>query len=284
MAAAGVASRRACEALISEGRVTVNGGLVSAAGTMVTPATDTVRLDGGPPLATARPADPVYFAIHKPKGYLCSADAPGLARGRPDGRRPKLVTDLLSKWLAVWRARHTPRPGSAAASPSAPPPPAPPRLYTVGRLDAASTGLILVTNDGAWAQAVAHPAAGLTKEYLVTLARPPTRADLATMAGGVEVDGASVSPVALFAPAVIPGDPLSRRRIRVVIAEGRNREVRRLAEAAGHDVVALKRTRVGGLKLPKGLGIGGVKQLDAAGAARVLDLGLQGNLMANPYD
>ena len=278
MAAAGVASRRACETLIREGRVTVDGALVASPATLVTPATASIRLDGAPPLATSRPADPIYVAINKPKGYLGSADAPGLARGRPDGRRPKLVTDLLSKWLSVWRARHTPPPGSPA------PPPTPPRLYTVGRLDAASTGLILVTNDGAWAQAVAHPASGLTKEYLVTLARPPTRADLDAIAAGSEVDGVAVRPVAVFAPAVVAGDPLSRRRIRVVIAEGRNREVRRLAAAAGHDVVGLKRTRVGGLKLPKGLGLGGVKQLDAATAARVTDLGLQGNLMANPYD
>jgi pseudouridine synthase len=277
MAAAGIASRRACEQLIAEGRVTVNGELVATPATLVTPAADTVRVDGGPPLAR-RPAEPLYFVVNKPKGYLCSADSPDIGRGRPDGRRPKLVTDLLARWLAVWRARHTPPPGTNT------PPPRPPRLFTVGRLDAASTGLILITNDGAWANAVAHPASGLTKEYVVTLARPPSRADLELLAAGTTIDGTAVAPVAVHAPSIIPGDPLSRRRIRVVIAEGRNREVRRLAEAADHDVTGLKRVRVGGLKLPKGLGLGGVKQLDAAGAARVVDLGLQGNYMAHPWD
>lgn len=263
---------------------------------------DVVAVDGAP---LPRPAKPVYFAINKPKGYHCTSEAGAAVSS--GGRRRKLVTDLLAGWLAEWRRRADKRAAAAAAargkrnaaiaagassssfggkkpSSSSIAVEAPPRLFTVGRLDAATTGLILVTNDGAWAQRVAHPSSGLTKEYVATLSKKPTRAELEAVARGCEVDGVSVRPVAVYAPpAESGGDPLAKRRIRVVVAEGRNHEVRRLVAAAGADVVALKRVRVGGFRLPGDLGIGGIRELKPYEAARVTDKGLQSNVSADMY-
>lgn len=130
---------------------------------------DVVAVDGTP---LPRPAKPVYFVINKPKGYHCTSEAgAAVALG---GRRRKLVTDLLAGWLAEWRRRADKRAAAAVAmrgkrggggggggpyskSKATAVVEAPPRLFTVGRLDAATTGLILVTNDGAWAHSVAHP-------------------------------------------------------------------------------------------------------------------------------
>ena len=310
------------------------------------PKPDLVAVDGR---ALPRPAKPVYFAINKPKGYHCTSEAgAAVAVG---GRRRKLVTDLLAGWLAEWRRRADKRAAAAVAlrgrrgggpssggkskSAAGAVVEAPPRLFTVGRLDAATTGLILVTNDGTWAQSVAHPSSvrfreiplfffiafsfvfflpevsrqqqqkhqnlfslfklplpknknykhqGLTREYVATLSRKPTRRELEAIADGCEVDGALVKPLAVYAPpAESGGDPLARNRVRVVVSEGRNHEVRKLVAAAGADVAALKRVRVGGYRLPGDLGIGGVRELKPYEAARVADKGLQSNTSADVY-
>jgi pseudouridine synthase len=226
---------------------------------------DAVAVDGK---RVPRPAPKLYFAVNKPKGYHCTTEA-GAAAARGGARR-RLVTDLLAGWVARWRER---------APEGAPPP----RLFTVGRLDANTTGLILVTNDGAWAQSVAHPSTGVTREYVATLARPPSRADLDALAAGAVVDGVHVTPVAVLAPPRGTGDPKEARRVRVVVGEGRHHEVRALVRAAGHDCETLKRVRVGGLRLPAGLGIGEVRQLKEYEAKRAADVGLQSNPDANPY-
>ena len=125
---------------------------------------------------------------------------------------------------------------------------------------------------------------GLTRENVATLSRKPTRKELEAIAAGCEVDGALVRPLAVYAPpAESGGDPLARNRVRVVVAEGRNHEVRRLVAAAGADVVALKRVRVGGFRLPGDLGIGGVRELKPYEAARVTDKGLQSNSSVDAY-
>ena len=311
------------------------------------PKPDVVAVDGKP---LPRPAKPVYFAINKPKGYHCTSEAGAAVTA--GGRRRKLVTDLLAGWLAEWRRRADKRAAAAAAikgkrggggpygksKAAGAVVEAPPRLFTVGRLDAATTGLILVTNDGTWAQSVAHPSSvrilnspfffssasfffirvlffeafsknekknsipfnilsletimkqtnhefqGLTREYVATLSRKPTRKELEAIADGCEVDGVVVRPLAVYAPpAESGGDPLARNRVRVVVAEGRNHEVRRLVAAAGADVVALKRVRVGGYRLPGDLGIGGVRELKPYEAARVADKGLQSNTSVDVY-
>ena len=245
--------------MVTTGRVSVNGVAVTSPATKVRPTVDNVAVDGK---RVPRAAPKLYFAINKPKGYHCTAEG-GAAAAR-GGPRRRLVTDLLAGWTARWRER-------------APPGTPPPRLFTVGRLDAATTGLILVTNDGDWANRVAHPSSGVTREYVVTLARPPTRADLEAIAAGTDVDGVHVAPVAVVAPPKATGDPKSARRVRVVVAEGRHHEVRALVRTAGHDVETLKRVRVGGLRLPPTLGIGEVKQLKEYEVKRAADVGLQSN-------
>lgn len=245
--------------MVTTGRVTVNGAAITSPATRVKPAIDVVTVDGA---RLPRAAPKLYFAVNKPKGYHCTAE--GGASATRGGPRRRLVTDLLAGWTARWRER-------------APPGVPPPRLFTVGRLDAATTGLILVTNDGDWANRVAHPSSGVTREYVATLARPPTRADLDAMAAGTDVDGVHVVPLAVVAPPKGTGDAKSCRRVRVVVGEGRHHEVRAIVKAAGHDVASLKRVRVGGLRLPATLGIGEVRQLKEYEAKRAADVGLQSN-------
>lgn len=182
LAAAGVAARRKCEDLIAAGRVAVNGQTVDAQGFKIVPSRDRVAVDGRPILLVAVPSDGGdasssragqrqghegqraaavghhrhqhhhhhYFAVHKPVGVICSD-----VSARPGGR----VVDLLEGWLQRWRP---PRAGGGGGGRGGPAP-LPPRLFTVGRLDVATSGLVLVTNDGAWANRVIHPSAGLTK-------------------------------------------------------------------------------------------------------------------------
>jgi pseudouridine synthase len=228
--------------------VRVNGAAVLLPQTPVTPGVDALEVDGAAVVVAARPADGKggaggprhhYFALHKPAGYLCSNQTEG----------EKLVLDLFAPWLAKWKARW----GAGEAKPL------PPRLFTVGRLDAATSGLLLVTNDGAWAQRVAHPSGGVTKEYVLTAEAVPTKRQLADMLAGCDCDGAFVAPLRVERVEARDGGP--QGRVLVELADGRNREVRRLAEAAGIEVKALKRTRVGGLRLPATLRAGTFAEL-----------------------
>jgi len=253
-----------------------------------------------------------YFAVNKPKGYVCSAVS-ALA-----GQTP--AVDLLRPWLDEWerRARREAARvadvaagqaaggggggGSSSArrqqqqqqqqqwrdlnesSPAASDASSalPPRFFTVGRLDVATTGLLLLTNDGAWAQSVGHPSAGLTREYVAALRRPPTQQQLQTLATeGAVIDGARVVPLSVSAERLAGGGGgggsggggggrARRPAVRVVVGEGRNREVRRLVEAAGLELHALKRVRVGGYRMPSSLGLGGWVELGAEARAAVL--------------
>lgn len=139
LAAAGIDSRRACERIIEEGRVQVNGVKVTSPATHVLPTKDKVLLDGVGIQAVQRKH---YFMVHKPKGYVCSTNhnTNEVVPGKP-------VEDLLQPFIDAWKKS---RPVDAAT----------PRLFTVGRLDQSATGLMLVTNDGIWAQKVSHPQAG----------------------------------------------------------------------------------------------------------------------------
>ncbi|GBG79478.1 hypothetical protein CBR_g29624 [Chara braunii] len=138
LAAAGVASRRSCEDLIFAGKVTVNGQVITVPQTQVDPRKDSIYVNGNQLPRKAAPK--LYFILNKPKGYICS-NAEG-------GKR--LVVDLFEDFMDEWRKKN---PGVPK-----------PRFFTVGRLDVATTGLLLVTNDGDFAQKVAHPSSGITKE------------------------------------------------------------------------------------------------------------------------
>jgi 23S rRNA pseudouridine2605 synthase len=206
LALAGVASRRECEELIREGRVEVDHKVVTELGTRVDPLQQEIRVDGE---ALSRPRL-VYFAVNKPNGYVATARDPA---GRPR------VTDLM--------------------------PPNTPRVFCVGRLDMASEGLILVTNDGDLANGLTHPRHGVEKVYHVQVAGQVEQDVLGQLHRGIHLaEGfAHVKHVRIK----------SRKKqstiLEMVLDEGRNREVRRLLARVGHKVQRLKRIAVGPVRL-----------------------------------
>jgi 23S rRNA pseudouridine2605 synthase len=197
LARVGIGSRRVCEDLIAEGRVTVNGD-VAELGRRVRPDEDLVEVDGAP--IGIRPGL-VHYLLNKPTGVVTTASDP---QGRPT------VIDLV---------------------------PAEPRVFPVGRLDMDTEGLLLLTNDGELANRIAHPSHGVEKEYLVQVAVEPSRSAVRRLRDGVELDDGLTAPaqVALVEPTLV----------RIVIHEGRNRQVRRMFDAVGHPVERLIRTRIG---------------------------------------
>ncbi|MGD0945220.1 MAG: pseudouridine synthase [Acidimicrobiales bacterium] len=198
LARVGYGSRRACEELITKGRVTVNGE-VAVLGRRVNVETDLVAVDDAP--VGVLPGL-VYYLLNKPAGVVTTADDP---QGRPS------VLELV---------------------------PGEPRVFSVGRLDLQTEGLLVLTNDGQLAQLLAHPSFGVEKEYLAELRGNPSPGELRRLRQGVVLDdGETTAPARVTA--VSPGV------IRLVIHEGRNRQVRRMCEAIGHPVIRLVRTRIG---------------------------------------
>jgi 23S rRNA pseudouridine2605 synthase len=220
LASAGIASRRECEELILEGRVEVDHQVVTELGTRVDPARHEIRVDG----EVLHKPKLVYFAVNKPAGVVSTARDPA---GRPR------VTDLL--------------------------PPNVPRAFCVGRLDIASEGLILVTNDGELANGLTHPRHGVEKIYQVQVAGQVERGVLAQLQRGMHLaEGfAHVKHVRIK----------SRRKgstiLEMILDEGRNREVRRLLARVGHKVQRLKRVAVGPVRLGE-LPAGAVRPLSKA--------------------
>jgi 23S rRNA pseudouridine2605 synthase len=197
LARAGIGSRRACEELIAQGRVTVNGEL-AALGTRVDPSVDEVEVDGSlVPVAQGL----VHYLLNKPAGVVTTASDP---QGRPT------VIELV---------------------------PPQPRVFAVGRLDADTEGLLIVTNDGPLAHRLTHPSFGIEKEYVALVAATPRPADLRALRQGVTLDEGPTAParVSLIGPSTL----------RITIHEGRNRQVRRMCDAVGLPVLRLVRTRIG---------------------------------------
>lgn len=218
LARAGFGSRRACEQLIAEGRVTVDGATATL-GDKVDGERMTVRVDG----VEASLAPTVrYFALHKPSGVVSTMHDP---QGRPDIRG------------------YLPADG--------------PRVFPVGRLDRDSEGLLLLTNDGDLANRVMHPRHGIEKEYLAEVEGTPTAKQLARVRSGVELDDGPARALR----ARIVASSRGRGAVRVVMTEGRKREVRRLLAAVGLPVTRLVRLRIGPITLG-GLAAGEVRQLD----------------------
>ena len=204
---AGIASRRHAEAMISDGRVTVNGRVVAELGTRVDPSVDDVRVDGRPVSVAEERA---YLALNKPAGYVSTAHDP---QGRPTVMA--LVPQL-------------------------------PGLFSVGRLDFQSEGLLLFTNDGEWAQRVAHPRYGSEKEYVVEVVGRPKPATLARLRGPLDLGDGEMSSGAGVSVESSAGN---RTLLRIVLREGRNRQIRRMMDAVDHPVVRLVRVRVGPIHL-----------------------------------
>lgn len=202
LAAAGIAARRTCEEIIFAGRVTVNGQVALLPQTLVDE-NDDITVDGKPLSGQEKK---VYYLLNKPPGYICTARK---------NDKTKIVLDLFTD--------------------------IPYRLFTVGRLDKDTQGLLLVTNDGHFANRVIHPSADIHKEYLAKTDAEITNDHLTAISNGTLVEGLFIKPHRV--------SKVRRGTIKVTIAEGKKREVRLLLEAAGLKIKELTRIRIGGLHL-----------------------------------
>ena len=220
LVSSGIGSRRRAAALIMQGAVTVNGEPALAISRPVGPG-DAVSVNGKP--LPQSEAGPVYLILNKPPGYISAVS---------DDRGRVVVLDLVPDALRA------------------------PGLVPVGRLDAASTGLLLLSNDGAFVERVTHPRYGVVKEYNVLLDDALSPRDRDRLLRGVPIEGGTATARAV--------SPASKRepRYAVELAEGKKREVRLMMQAVGRRTLRLERVRVGGLRLG-GLPSGAVRRLSA---------------------
>ncbi|MEN6430720.1 MAG: pseudouridine synthase [Coriobacteriales bacterium] len=203
LARCGVASRRHAETIIAQGRVQVNGEVVTAMGATVVSGRDVVTVDG---VTVTPPNAHAYYVLHKPAGYVTTLKDPS---GRPT------VADLM------------PIEGR--------------RLFPVGRLDRDTTGLLILTDDGELAHRLMHPRYHVDKSYVVVVRGVPGTQAFRTLEEGVDLDDGRTAPAEVELVDVAGGDAT----VRVVIREGRKRQVRRMFSAVGHPVVSLHRERFG---------------------------------------
>ena len=217
LALCGIGSRRKVEGYITAGEVMVNGNVVTELSTDINPKKDVVVYNGQ---KLSMPSGYVYYKLHKPKGYICSAN---------DEHGRKTIYDLVD---------------------------VPERVFSVGRLDYNSEGLLLLTNDGDFANALTHPSNHVNKEYIVTIEGEILESELAVLRAGVVENGKRMpsSKVKLLEY------KNNVSRLSVIIDEGQNRQIRRMFEAIGKTIILLKRVAIGGLKLG-GLERGKLKKL-----------------------
>ncbi len=214
MAECGVASRRACETIIAEGRVTLNGLTVSEPGAKVDPEFDEVFVDGK---SIRRLSKKYYIMLNKPTGYITSTS---------DQFGRKTVLDLISDDISE-------------------------RLYPVGRLDYDTEGLLFLTNDGDFAQKLTHPSNEKRKTYVAIVSGIVSENESRLLSKGVVIDGKKTSP----AKVSVRHKPDNTTEITITIHEGRNRQVRKMCSAVGHEVIHLKRIAVDDIilgNLPRG--------------------------------
>lgn len=204
----GYTSRRRAELLIQAGRVTVNGKVVKSLGTTIDPARDKVAVNGEQ-ISLPRP---LTIMFHKPAGIITSTH---------DTHERLTVMDYLPKSL---RDRG---------------------VLPVGRLDRDTEGLLILTNDGDLAHAIAHPSHETEKEYEALVSAVPDAGAIAALESGVRIDGRLTAPARVLEVARVPGGA----RVRIVIHEGKKRQVRRMFEAVGQEVLRLKRVRIAGVRL-----------------------------------
>ncbi|HEX5051826.1 MAG TPA: pseudouridine synthase [Planctomycetota bacterium] len=219
LAMSGVCSRRAADGLIAGGRVEVNGELVRELGVRVDPKNDDVRFDGN----RIQPERPVYVLFNKPAGVVCT---------NARHEQKKRVIDMLPEVRG--------------------------RLFTVGRLDLDSEGLILLTNDGSFALEMTHPRYGVPKLYAVIVQGRIEQSDIGRARGGVWLAEGPTAGMDVKVERVGKDSTY----LKVTLREGKNREIRRVFAKLGHRVTSLKRIRIGGLSL-HGLGRGGWRFLQA---------------------
>ncbi len=202
----GVASRRSAEKLIEAGKVQVNGQTAKV-GDKADPEKDRITLDGKP---LSRPTGPVYIMLHKPRGYITT------------------MSDEMDRKCVAGLVRDLPQ-----------------RVYPVGRLDRESEGLLLMTNDGEFANAMMHPSRHVPKTYRVTVRPGVTEDQLTRLAEGIVIEGKKTAPAEVRVLSQEPG----RVVLQVVLHEGRNREIRKMCEELNLETARLKRTAFGPLRL-----------------------------------
>jgi 23S rRNA pseudouridine2605 synthase len=230
LAQAGVGSRRKCEEIIQAGRVEVNGERVTELGVKVSP-TDLIAVDG----RTIQTESKVYLAFHKPKGVITSAND-------PEGRRT--VMDYIKDVSE--------------------------RLYPVGRLDYDTEGLLILTNDGEFANRLTHPKFHVPKTYHATVNGVPHGSLLEKLARGVMLDDGITAPAEVDYYDI--GDDQKQSIISITIREGRNRQVRRMFDAINYPVIRLRRVQFGPLFL-QGLPRGKSRPLTAKEIEDLMDTG-----------
>ncbi len=219
IALCGVASRRKSEEFVKNGKVKVNGVVITSLSTDINVEKDKVELEGK---VLTLPSNYVYYKLNKPKGYLCSRD---------DGTGRKTIYDLVKSDV---------------------------RLFSIGRLDYDTEGLIILTNDGDVAQSVAHPSSVIEKEYNVTIEGNILESELAVLRNGVVEKGVRLPK----AKVEVIEKTADETKLKVIIHEGKNRQIRRMFECVGKTIVLLRRVRIGEIKLG-GLMRGKYKQLNA---------------------
>lgn len=207
LAKAGIGSRRACEEFIRQGKVTVDGAVVTEMGCQVDPEQQAVAFEGRPVVMAEKK---VYLLLNKPTGYVTTMKDP---QGRP------IVSSLLTEIKE--------------------------RVFPVGRLDFDTEGALILTNDGDFTQSILHPSYEITRTYEAKVAGHPSRENLRRLEVGIELEGKKTWPARLR----VLNKSKTGTTIEIIIHEGRKRQVRKMFDAIGHRVLALKRTAYGNLKL-----------------------------------
>lgn len=207
IAECGIASRRSAEKMIESGRVYVNGELVDYMGCVIDPDCDVVEIDGR---VIKQESRKYYIMLNKPKNYVTTVSDD---LGRPTVMQ--LVSDINA------------------------------RIYPVGRLDFDTTGLLIMTNDGEFANILTHPRHVVNKAYIARIDKPLDEAQLQRLRSGIELDGSMTAP----AKAENIKHPQKGYEVKITIHEGKNRQVRRMLDAVGANVMSLKRIAVGSLTL-----------------------------------
>ena len=230
IAIAGVSSRRAAEEMIREGRVAVNGEIVTGMGILVDPDSDRIKVDGAAIQTGLRRRS---YLLYKPMGILCT-------RKDPEGR--KTVYDLL-------------------------PPEVGEGLYSSGRLDMDAEGLLILTNDGELTEKLTHPSSHLPKTYLVKVKGQVEKTVLKKLRKGVELDDGPTLPADVT---VMKGTGAEANTwLRIVLTEGRKNQIKRMGQAVGHRVLKIKRVAIGDIRLPDHMKPGSFRKLTANEVARL---------------
>ncbi|TNF47365.1 rRNA pseudouridine synthase [bacterium] len=222
IADAGVASRRAAEKMISQGRVTVNGKLITTMGVLVDPDADLITVDDKP---LAQPRKKRSYLVYKPKGVLCTRDD-------PEGR--STIYDILPDEIQEG-------------------------LHSAGRLDYSAEGLIILTNDGDLTQHLTHPSTHIPKTYMVKVRGKIGEAAMGRLRKGVELDDGKTLP-AEISP-VDQAVPDRNSWIRIVLREGRKNQIKRMGDAVGYPVLEIIRTGIGPIESGKRMKPGTFRKL-----------------------